>query len=316
MSARPNGHPTGRPRETRIRIGGFEIRKLGASRYDWRNPYHVAVSLSWPQFLLAFVLVECLINLLFGLLYVAQPRCVANLPPGSLLMAFFFSLETFATVGYGVMAPSSLYGHLVSSAEILCGVAFTAIVTGLMFARFSRPRTSLVYADRMVVAQHNGCPTLMLRVGNSSAEPLLEAMARMTALVGGTTTEGKFYLRSVELKLRRARLPIFALSWTLMHAIDESSPLAGFDAEQMTQEVPRIFVSIEGRDAILGTTVLDTRMFSGNAIAFGMRYVDTITFGRNAATLVDLTLLSALEPDVGTATGGDADFTGAADSTA
>ena len=110
--------------------------------------------------------VELTINLLFAGLYALAPGSIANARPGSLSDAFFFSIETLATVGYGVMAPGTLYGHVVSSVEILCGMTLTAVFTGLIFVRFSRPKANILFADRPVVTTHNGKPALMLRIGN------------------------------------------------------------------------------------------------------------------------------------------------------
>jgi inward rectifier potassium channel len=245
-------------------------------------------------------------------------KLVANLPPGSLSMAFFFSLETFATVGYGVMAPATLYGHLVSSAEILAGVVFTAIMTGLIFMRFSRPRARLIFADRMVVAREDGIPTLMVRLANASSAPLVEASARLTALINGVTTEGRSYRRSVELTLVRPRLPVFALSWTLMHRLDDGSPLCGCSEDEFAALVTRLYLSVQARDPMLVADVLDIHEYSVASIAFGMRYVDTISFSEGHAALVDLTHLSFIEPDVGMADGMPPDvaieITGMADS--
>ena len=130
------------------RIGAFEFTKKGVSRYDLRDPYHMAMTLRWPEFFLALFLVDLSINLVFATLYWLVPDCIAN-SGSSFAQDFFFSIETLATVGYGVMAPASTYGHIVSSLEILCGMSFTALVTGVMFVRFSKPRAK--FQDRKSV---------------------------------------------------------------------------------------------------------------------------------------------------------------------
>jgi Ion channel len=150
----------------RVGAGGVELVKRGASRYDFSDPYHIAIELSWKEFALAFAGLELGINVVFALLYLARPGCVANMRPGSFSDAFFFSIETLATVGYGTMAPATLYGHIVSAIEIVCGMVFTAIMTGLLFVRFSKPRPRILYADQAVVTSHNCLPTLMVRIAN------------------------------------------------------------------------------------------------------------------------------------------------------
>ena len=206
-----------------VRSGAFELTPRGARRYDWRDPYHVALSFSWPMFICVFVVLDLTLNLIFALAYFAQPGSIANSHPGSLADCFFFSLETLATVGYGVMAPATLYGHLVASTEILCGMAFMAIMTGLVFVRFSRPHARILYAANPVVGRFNGKPTLMVRIGNGRGLPLTDATARLGALVNEWTSEGQFYRRIVDLNLNRTHIPLFALTWTLRHEIDEAS---------------------------------------------------------------------------------------------
>ncbi len=289
--------PAHRPRTMRVRVGAFELTTRGARRYDWRDPYHVALTLSWLGFFGLFLVSELLLNSVFGLLYWLRPGCVANLPSGSFGMAFFFSIETLATVGYGVMAPVTLYGHAVSAAEIITGTAFTAIATGLTFVRFSRSRPHLLYADRAVVARYNGVPTLMLRIGNARTTPLTQARASLSALLSERTTEGQFYRRAYSLPLIRSEFPIFAITWTLMHPIDESSPLVAYDAERLVGEDARLFLTFSAHDQALGAEVQDTRSYAAKTVLFGQRYVDAVSFDEQGRTSADLTLISETEPD-------------------
>jgi inward rectifier potassium channel len=124
----------------RVHGAAFEVRKRGISRFDFRDPYHVAVTLSWPGFVAGALACLAAINVVFAILYIARPGAVQNLAPGDAMGAFFFSLETLATVGYGEMAPAGFYGHAVAAVEIVCGMAFTAILTGILFVRFSKPQ--------------------------------------------------------------------------------------------------------------------------------------------------------------------------------
>ena len=176
---------------------------LGAQRFDLRDPYHLAVSLSWPAFTVAMLACWLAINLVFASLYWLRPGDVANTVPGSFSDVIFFSIETLATVGYGVMAPATLYGHIVSAVEIVTGMAFTAIVTGLLFVRFSRPKAKIVWADGVVVTTHNGRPTLMLRVVNGRVTTMSSATARLFVLLAEQTAEGTTIRRVHELRLSR-----------------------------------------------------------------------------------------------------------------
>jgi inward rectifier potassium channel len=290
-----------RPRRRRDSIGSlsFDINltKIGARRFDPRDPYHFAVGLSWPAFAIGFVALWLAINLVFSLLYLADPGGVANARPGAFGDVFFFSIETLATVGYGVMAPSSTYAHVVSALEILTGTAFTAIVTGLMFVRFSRPKARILFATHAVVTRHNGHPTLMIRLVNARATPMTAANVRLFALVAETTDEGHFLRRIHDMPLEQPFLPFFVMPWTVMHRIDEDSPLHGHDAESLQGTSLRLFLTIEAMDTVLSANVQDIKDYGPDTLRFGMRYADSIRVTDGASAVADLSRLSLLEPD-------------------
>ncbi|HWE45683.1 MAG TPA: ion channel [Caulobacteraceae bacterium] len=281
-----------------IRAGAFELRKSGVGRYDLKDPYHILVTATWRAFLLGMVGAYVLINIVFALLYLAEPGSVANLPHGSFLHAFFFSVETLATVGYGVMAPATIYGHAVASTEIICGMAFTAIATGLIFVRFSRPRARILYADSAVITVRNGVPTLMVRIANGRMTVLTNARAQLSALMREVTLEGAVYRRPRDLVLDRPHLPIFALTWTLMHPIDEASPLYGFDEETMNSESVRLFLSVHAHDTALNADVQDMKDFGPEKVLFNTRYQDAVSFDDQGRTFADLTRISLVEADL------------------
>jgi inward rectifier potassium channel len=292
---------TGEPREaTRIRFGSIEFKKKGVTRFDLRDPYHLAVTLTWPQFLAALLTLYLAANVGFATLFWFVPGSVANAEPGSFGDYFFFSIETLSTVGYGEMHPATPYGRVVAGSEIVCGLAFTAILTGLTFVRFSRPRAKIVFAINPVVAIHNGKQTLMVRIANARVSPLFQATATLNVLISETTVEGTQFRRAQELRLERAHIPVFPLSWTLMHVLDEGSPLHGFDAGRAIAADARLFVTLEARDPALATTVQDIRNYAPQDIRFGMRYADAVTTAEDGTVALDLTKIEELEPDTGT----------------
>ena len=291
----------GEPHEkvARVRLGSYEFKKKGVSRFDLRDPYHLAVALTWPQFLAALLALYLSVNVVFATLFWLVPGSVANARSGSFADAFFFSVETVATVGYGEMYPATLYGHVVATIEIVCGLAFTAILTGLTFVRFSRPRAKLVFAANPVVAMHNGKPTLMVQIGNGRAAVLADARAQLNVLLNETTADGNVFHRAQELLLERAHIPIFPLFWTLMHVLDERSPLHGYGAAQAIEANAQVFVLLEARDPTLATTVHDIRNYAAKDIRFGMRYADAVTTADDGTPILDLKKIGELEPDVG-----------------
>jgi inward rectifier potassium channel len=163
----------------RVRLGSYEFKKRGVSRFDLRDPYRIAVALTWPQFLAVLLALYLSVNVVFATLFWLVPGSVANVRQNSFADNLFFSIETLATVGYGEMYPATLYGRMVASTEIVCGLAFTAILTGLTFVRFSRPRAKLIFAANPVVAMHNGKPTLMVRIGNGNTAVLTDGAAKL-----------------------------------------------------------------------------------------------------------------------------------------
>ena len=283
----------------RVRLGSYEFKKKGVSRFDMRDPYHLAVALSWPRFLAGLLAIYLLVNVIFATLFWLVPGAVANARPHNFGDAFFFSIETLATVGYGEMYPKTLYGHVIASAEIVGGLGFTAIVTGLTFVRFSRPRAKLVFAANPVVAMHDGRPTLMVRVGNGRVGVLLDAVAKLNVLLIATSSEGGRFRRAQELRLERTHLPAFPLTWTLMHVLNEQSPLYGYDAARAIAAGALLFVTLEARDPTLAALVHDIRNYAPEDIRFGMRYADAVTTAEDGTPVADLTKIGALEPDIG-----------------
>jgi inward rectifier potassium channel len=277
----------------------FEFFKIGADRFDLTDPYHLALTAPWPYFTLGVFALYGVVNLVFAALYLAQPGCVSNARPGSIADAFFFSIETLATVGYGEMAPATVYGHLVAVAEIVTGMAFTAITTGLIFVRFSKPKARILYADKVVITRHNGKPHLMMRIGNRRTTMLTNTAMRVHALLHETTREGQTYRQACELRLVRPTAPIFPLTLTIMHEIDEHSPLHRYDLESLAETDIRLFLSVEARDPALAATVYDLKTYRGADILYGRRFVDTVLRAGEGGIVVDLTRIHLTEQDDG-----------------
>ncbi len=286
-----------KPAGMMVRGGAFVLRGRDARKLDWRDPYHLALAMSWPRFVISLLTIDLSLNLIFALLYLAQPGSVANAHPGSLSDAFFFSLETLATVGYGVMAPATLYGHIIATIEIFAGMTFMTIMTGLVFVRFSRPRARIIYAENAVVGHFNGQRTLMIRIGNGRAHAMAETKAQLSALISEWTTEGQFFRRIYDLSLQRAHIPIFGLTWTLMHTIDETSPLYKYDAKSFGEFVTRLFLSIAARDPMLSAHVYDSKDYAADEVQFGHRDADAVAVDEQGRTIADMSRIGWTEPE-------------------
>ena len=284
---------------TQIIIGGYTLCLKGVQRFNFRDSYHLLLALSWPRFLLTLLLAHLGMNVLFALLYWLQLGSVANAAPGSILACFFFSIETWATVGYGDMYPATLYGHTVAAAEMLISLAFTALMTGLLFVRFARPKAQIRYADNAVIASHQGQPTLMIRIANGRRSLLYNAEAHLNLLLTRVTDEREVIRRVFELRLTRSHLPIFSMSWVLMHRIDATSPLHGYDEAKLAKHDARLMLSVEAHDTTVSAEVVDVKSYDSDHILFGRRYAASVSMDALGRPVVDLTAVGNTEPDAG-----------------
>ncbi len=264
-------------RATGMRIGGMELMRYGEHKWYWRDTYHWILRLTWPRFLLLISAVYLGMNLLFACLYAVVPGSVANARPGSFVDLYFFSIETLATVGYGYMNPGNLWGHCVASVEILLGMMGIAVITGLMYARFSQPSARISFSRCAVITLFNGVPTLMLRTANERNNTILDASVRAAIVRTETTLEGQTFNRFYDLKLERERTSVFALSWTIMHRIDASSPLYGIGPDVWLRDEIGLSVSISGQDDTFHDTVHARVSFGPADVHFGERFVDIIS---------------------------------------
>jgi inward rectifier potassium channel len=302
MKSSQHHHDTARPlKATASGSSVLRLEKLGVSRFDLSDPYHLALALTWPQFFAGLVLVYLAINFFFALLYFLAPGSVVNLPPGSLVDALFFSIETLATVGYGNMAPVTLYSHIISAVEIFVGMLLTATMTGLVFVRFSKPKSKLLFASSAVVTRAHGEAQLMVRIGNGRMNALNDATVRLTTLVSITSPDGQRFRRMADLDLVRSELPYFPLTWTVTHNISESSPLAALrtaDAQALAGSGLRLMVSVAARDPELGAQVYATHAYGHGDIALDMRYTDAISGNGDDYSVADMRKISDIEPVV------------------
>lgn len=280
-----------------VQAAAFEVRGRRGPHVDLRDPYHSALTARWVVFLGAVFALEIGINLIFASLYLARPGSIANARAGSFADAFFFSIETLATVGYGAMSPATLYGHVISTLEIFCGMAFMALATGLTFVRFSRPRAKFHYATHAVVTSMNGQRMLMIRIANGRNDPMIDARATLTVLMAEHTQEGLSFRRNYDLHLLRYRLPLLPLTWTIMHPLDSRSPLHGLDEAGLAARDARLLLTLSARDPALAAEVYGAQDYPTANILFGRRYVDAVVTDAQGRTLADLSLLSEVEPD-------------------
>jgi inward rectifier potassium channel len=279
------------------RGGADALRVIGRFSTPWRDLYHQALQLSWPRFLALGILLFLILNSVFALLYAAQPGGITDLTPGSLTQAFFFSVQTLGTIGYGRWAPVSLYANSVVTIETLVGVSTIAGFTGLAFARFARPTAKIAFSRVLVVTHDEGVPTLMLRLANERGNQILEAHVSLSILRDETTSEGHYIRRLHDLQLVRDNTPVFGMTFQVMHRIDETSPLYGYTAERLVADWVEVIALVSGLDETMMQFVHSRASYDGTEILFGRRFVDMFGYLPDGARAMDYRQFHETEPD-------------------
>lgn len=283
-------------KDRRISLGSRQIVARGLEANVWADAYHASLTASWPLFIGAAASGFVILNGFFGVLYAVSPNAIANVEAHGLLGYFFFSIETIAGVGYGDMHPLTRYGHTIASIEIFVGLFSVALLTGLIFARFSQPRARLIFANRPLISNHEGQPTLMLRVANARINMISDASAKLWFMRNLVTAEGTPMRRFFELPLIRLENPMFILSWSIFHIIEETSPLYGLDEEALHRMEGGFVLSITGHDETTGQMVRARQIYTHEEIAWGYQYRDILEITVDGPVIVNYQLLHEIEP--------------------
>lgn len=251
--------------------------------------YHNILTVSWPWFFVQLAAVFGVTNLVFATLYAIDRNGIANAHPGRFADSFFFSVQTLGTLGYGVMSPRTLYTNLLVTVESFAGILIISLFTGIIFARFSRPMARVLFSKVAVVAPFDGVPTLMFRTANQRGEAIMDASIVVTLARQYTTLEGVTMRRFQELKLMRSSNSLFALSWTVMHPIDQDSPLYGLTLEDMDALDMELVVMLNGLDEILADRIYARHAYWADEIVWNHRFVDVISVTNGGERMLDLT---------------------------
>ncbi|MDE3176022.1 MAG: potassium channel protein [Pseudomonadota bacterium] len=286
------------PRPREFDFGERRIVAEGLTTRPWVDFYHTAMVVTWPRFLAALAAMFCALNLLFAGLLMLGKQPIANAAPGSFADLFFFSVETISTTGYGDMHPQTLYGHGVATVEIFVSLIATAGVTGLIFARFSRPQARLIFARHPVVQEHDGAPTLMLRLVNARSSFISEATAKLWLLGPTLSAEGRRYVGFLPMRLLKSENPAFALSWTLFHPIDANSPLYGKTQDETIVDEIRFVVSISGLDETSSQTVNARYTYAAQDLRWDHEFVDMFHRDERGRSHVDFSKVHETKPYV------------------
>jgi inward rectifier potassium channel len=272
-----------------IRFGNREIETLGWSQGFWGDLYHRSMTVYWPVFFGSAAAIFVALNAVFGFLYSLGHEPIANAAENGTLAYFYFSIETLATVGYGDMHPQTNYGHLIATVEIFTGMSFLAVMTGLIFARFSRPRARFVFANTAVITRHEGHQALMIRTANARHDTISRASARLWLIRAERTKEGDQLRRFYELKLDRGEHPMFILSWMLFHVIDKESPLFGATSADLAEGDALFVLNVGGLDDSSAQQLYARHVYSWRDIRWQHRYKDITSVSPQGRFLLDYT---------------------------
>jgi len=261
--------------------------RLGVERQWFGDLYHRALTVAWPAFFALGALTYLATNVFFAGLYLLQPGSIDKAHPGSVADAFFFSVQTMATIGYGVMSPATYYANMLMTLETAVGLMFVAMTTGLVFARFSRPTARVLFSNVAVVGPYNGVPMLSIRLANQRQNQMLAAEVSMTLVRDEVSDEGDLTRRFYDLKLIRNRSPVFALTFRVMHPIDADSPLYGMNYETLAEQHAEIVVITSGLDETLVQPVSARTSYLPHEILWAHRFVDIFGWTEDGRRAID-----------------------------
>ena len=264
------------------------IERRGLARGGLRDFYYAFMTMPVAAMLGLFTAAFVLINLIFATFYFAVGG-IAGARPGDFGDDVFFSVQTLSTTGYGALYPKSLAANIVASLEIMAGLLGTALATGMLFARLSRPQAHVLFSRIAVLHPRFGADTLMFRVSNQRRNMITDARISVTITRDETDEHGQVLRRMIDLKLERERSPIFSLSWMVMHVIDEISPLHGLDTEAMKREGIVLICTLNGLDDTLRANVMARHIYSPDDIQFGKHFVDIFDRREDGSFAIDYT---------------------------
>ena len=254
----------------------------GAKKRFWRDSYYKLMEASWTQLFIVFFSFYIAINLFFGFLFYLTPESYSG--GDDFVKAFSFSVQTFTTIGYGVLHPLDKLGNILVMIESTIGLVFTAISTGLVFSKIARPIAKIRFSKNLVIHEIDGVRTLVCRIGNTRSNEITEATVYMTALIDHKTKEGQTYRNIRDLHLVRQASPFFRLTWTLQHPIDENSPLYN---EESLKNLRSIIVSMRGFDSTYSNKVSDRMEYLPSDILENKYFEDVVIDIDDETVLMD-----------------------------
>ncbi len=278
--------------------GNPTVEVRGLPRAPLADVFHRLLTMQWRWFFVLAFVTYLSINAVFATLYWLDPGGVENTEPGSYSDAYFFSVESMMTIGYGRMVPVSTFAHVLVTLESFVGLLITALLTGLLFAKFAAPTANVLFSNVVCIAKHDGVPTLLFRLANARGNRLIEASLSVTLAKTARTKEGETFRKVHDVALVRSNNPLFWIGWTAMHQIDDKSPFHGETKESLLEKGAELIVVLSGIDEHSSASVHTRRSYGPDEMRWGERFVDLLSAGVQQGTLraVDYTKFHETQP--------------------
>lgn len=255
-----------------------KVKKIGLKKSYFEDINHRVLAASWLEFFVYATVLYMGVNAFFAFLYyMGGEGSIINADPQSYWDAFLFSFQTSTTIGYGHFLPGSSYTHAVVILDTVTGLVFVAITTGLAFGKFSRPTAKVIFSKNCVVNRFHGERTLMFRLANARDSHIADAGLEVAVVMKQDSPEGDHMQRIYDLKLIRSHTPVFFMSWTGMHIIDEKSPLYNLNAKDMEEKNVRVVVSMTGIDDWTAQSVHANYSYNFSDIVFNKKFKDILS---------------------------------------
>lgn len=278
------------------RDGSANVLRKGISRFNFINIYHYLIGVSWGRFFLFVFIGYIILNSVFACIYVAigvenLTGVISGTFAHNFWEAFFFSSQSFTTVGYGRVAPISKTASALAAFESLMGLMMLALATGLMYGRFSRPRAAIMYSTRCLIAPYKEITALMFRIANARVNQLIEIETSVT-LAYNSEVNGKVQRKFQNLELELKKINFLALSWTIVHPIDDNSPFKNLTEDDIKNADVEILIQIKAVDDTYATTVYSRSSYKWNEFVWRAKFSPIIGIGSDGRTSIDLGRLS------------------------
>ena len=244
---------------------------------------------SWMQLFFWSGFWFLLLNLLFGILFYLQKGSISSVTENRFLDCLSFSVQTFSTIGYGSLSPATPYADFLVTLEAFVGIVYAAIVTGIIFSKASAPKSSIIFSNVMVIGRHRDMPVLAFRLGNATGSQIVSAEMKLTALIERKLKDGSTFRDLVNLKILRDQTPLFLMTWTVFHPLDEFSPLRGLLEDEEVPELIVIIAAVEGHDKSYSLAVHDRKLYYPESFRFKAKFFDVISTLDSGVLQLDIT---------------------------